>query len=132
MANVRTSSSIQALTRCDALMGRQSVSGLGPAMPTSNDGHGVDADSAAKGRRVMWLSGQSEDAVHGAAREVFDQLRRRHGHIPELFRILALSPGILLGRETLRVAISSGTSSLGKRREELLNYFVSTLGSCFT
>jgi hypothetical protein len=80
----------------------------------------------------MWLIGQSENSVPGAAKELFDQLRQRHGHVPELVRILALSPGILLGRETLRAAISSGASSLGKRREELLNFFVSTLGSCFT
>ena len=50
--------------------------------------------------------------------------------MPSLSQVLANRPEVLRGRETLRNAVSDGATTLGLRREEMLNYFGSMMGQC--
>lgn len=79
---------------------------------------------------MLWLRSVSDEEVQGYVKEVFDQYRSRNGAVPRLHRVLALRPEVLRGRETLRNATTGGVTSLGRRREELLNFFGATAGGC--
>lgn len=79
---------------------------------------------------MLWLRSVSDEEVQGYVKEVFDQYRSRNGAVPRLHRVLALRPEVLRGRETLRNATTGVVTSLGRRREELLNFFGATAGGC--
>ena len=70
------------------------------------------------------------DEAQGYPKEVFDQYRSRNGSVPNLHRVLANRPEILKGRETLRNGTTGGATTLGRHREELLNFFGATAGGC--
>jgi hypothetical protein len=78
----------------------------------------------------LWLKSVSDEQAQGYAKEVFEQYRSRNGSVPNLHRVLAIRPDVLRGRETLRNATTGGVTTLGRRREELLNYFGATAGGC--
>jgi hypothetical protein len=79
---------------------------------------------------MLWLRNVNDDEAEGYVKEVFDRYRERRGAVPELARVLALRPDVLRGRETLRNAVCDEATTLGRRREELLNFFGATLGVC--
>ncbi len=79
---------------------------------------------------MLWLKTVSDNEAQGYAKEVFDQYRSRNGSVPNLHRVLANRLEILKGRETLRNATTGGATTLGRRREELLNFFGATAGGC--
>lgn len=79
---------------------------------------------------MLWLKTVSDDQAQGYTKEVFDQYRARNGSVPNLHRVLAIRPDVLKGRETLRNATTGGVTTLGRRREELLNFFGATAGGC--
>ena len=70
------------------------------------------------------------DHVTGYVQEVFDAYIHRRGSVPDLHQVLALRPEILKGRETLRNGTTDGATTLGRRREEMLNYFGAVMGKC--
>ncbi len=78
---------------------------------------------------MLRLRAVSDSEAKGYVKDVFDA-KRAKGGVPDLHRVLALRPEVLRARETLRNAVSDGTTSLGRRREEMLHFFVATLGSC--
>jgi hypothetical protein len=79
---------------------------------------------------MLWLRGVSDDQAEGYVKEVFDRYRETRGAVPALSRVLALRPDVLRGRETLRNAVCDEATTLGRRREELLNFYGATLGVC--
>ena len=79
---------------------------------------------------MLWLRPVNDEEAEGYTREVFDQYRNRTGAVPRLHRVLALRPEVLRGRETLRNATTGGVTTLGRRREELLNFFGAAAGGC--
>jgi len=79
---------------------------------------------------MLWLKSVNDEQAQGYAKEVFDQYRSRNGSVPNLHRVLAIRPDVLRGRETLRNATTGGVTTLGRRREELLNFFGATAGGC--
>ena len=79
---------------------------------------------------MLWLRSVNDEQAEGYAKEVFDQYRSKSGSVPGLHRVLAIRPDVLKGRETMRMAITGGATTLGRRREELLNYFGATAGGC--
>ena len=79
---------------------------------------------------MLWLKTVSDNEAQVYAKEVFDQYRSRNGSVPNLHRVLANRLEILKGRETLRNATTGGATTLGRRREELLNFFGATAGGC--
>ncbi len=79
---------------------------------------------------MLWLRSVNDDEAEGYVKEVFDQYRRRNGSVPKLHQVLAIRPEILRGRETLRNATTGGATTLGRRREELLNFFGAAAGGC--
>jgi hypothetical protein len=78
----------------------------------------------------LWLKTVSDEQAEGYAKEVFDPYRSRNGSVPNLHRVLTIRPEVLKGRETLRNAATVGVTTLGGRREELLNFFGATAGGC--
>lgn len=78
---------------------------------------------------MLRLRAVTDGEAKGYVKKVFNA-KRAKGGVPDLHRVLALRPEVLRARETLRNAVSDGTTSLGKRREEMLHFFVATLGSC--
>ncbi len=79
---------------------------------------------------MMWLKTVSDDEAKGYTKEVFEHYRGRRGAVPNLTRVLANRPEVLKGRETLRNATTDGATTLGRHREELLNFFGATAGGC--
>jgi hypothetical protein len=79
---------------------------------------------------MLWLRSVNDDEAEGYVKEVFDQYRRRNGSVPKLHQVLAIRPEVLRGRETLRNATTGGATTLGRRREELLNFFGAAAGGC--
>ena len=79
---------------------------------------------------MLWLKGVSDEEAEGYVKELFDRYREARGAVPELSRVLAIRPNVLRGRETLRNAVCDEATTLGRRREELLNFFGATLGVC--
>jgi hypothetical protein len=79
---------------------------------------------------MLWLKSVSDGEAQGYPKEVFDQYRSRNGSVPNLHRVLAIRPEVLKGRETLRNATTGGVTTLGRRREELLNFFGAAAGGC--
>ncbi|MGH8665839.1 MAG: hypothetical protein ACREUX_16375 [Burkholderiales bacterium] len=79
---------------------------------------------------MLWLRSVNDEEAKGYVKEVFDQYESRNGSVPKLHRVLAIRPEVLRGRETLRNATTGGVTTLGRRREELLNFFGATAGGC--
>jgi hypothetical protein len=79
---------------------------------------------------MLWLRSVNDEQAEGYAKEVFEQYKTNSGAVPNLHRVLAIRPAVLKGRETMRMAITGGATTLGRRREELLNFFGATAGGC--
>jgi hypothetical protein len=79
---------------------------------------------------MLWLKSVDDEQAEGYVKEVFDQYKSKTGAVPKLHRVLAIRPDVLRGRETLRNATTGGMTTLGRRREELLNFFGATAGGC--
>ena len=79
---------------------------------------------------MPWLKMVDPSTVSGYVKAVFDGFVQRRGKVPSLSQVLANRPEVLRGRETLRNAVSDGATTLGLRREEMLNYFGSMMGQC--
>jgi len=79
---------------------------------------------------MLRLKSVSDDQAQGYAKEVFEQYKSRNGSVPNLHRVLAIRPDVLRGPETLRKATTGGATTLGRRREELLNFFGATARGC--
>ena len=79
---------------------------------------------------MAWLKSVSPDHVNGYVQEVFDGYIQKRGSVSDLHKVLALRPEILKGRETLRNGTTDGATTLGRRREEMLNYFGAVMGQC--
>jgi hypothetical protein len=79
---------------------------------------------------MLWLRSVGDGEAQGYVKEVFEQYKSRNGAVPKLHRVLAIRPEVLKGRETLRNATTGGVTTLGRRREELLNFFGAAAGGC--
>ncbi len=80
---------------------------------------------------MIWLPSIRINEAEGAAKEIIDGIRSSKKPVPKLFLTLALRPPVLAGREAARKSVHGGASTLGRRREELLSFYVATLGSCY-
>lgn len=74
-----------------------------------------------------WIAPISPDAAEGATKKMIEDLRAARRAVPRLFLQMGRRPGVLAGRETLRRAVHGG-SSLGRRREELLAFYLAAHG----
>lgn len=79
----------------------------------------------------MWLPPIRLNESEEPAKGILEGIRSKHGAIPKLLLSMARRPQILNGRQTMNMAVHGGTTTLGKRREELISYYVATLGGCF-
>ncbi len=79
---------------------------------------------------MPWLKTVDPSQVTGYVKEVFDGFIKRRGKVSRLYLVLALRTEVMRGRDTLRNAVSDGATSLGRRREEMLNYFGAMMGQC--
>ncbi len=71
-----------------------------------------------------------EHEATGALKEVYEDIRQRRGHLPNIRRALSLRPEVIRGLEAFTSTITLGGSSLGRVREELIATVVSSLNRC--
>ncbi len=79
----------------------------------------------------MWISPLRLSDAQEPARGILEVIRENRGAVPKLLLTMARSPGVLHGRQTMNLAVHGGNSTLGRRREELLSYYVATIGGCY-
>ncbi|MEE9276496.1 MAG: hypothetical protein V3V62_14420 [bacterium] len=76
---------------------------------------------------MTWIRPMRPDEAEGEAREIVEDLRGRGKPVPKLFLALGRRPEVLAAREKMRQAAHGG-SSLGRRREELIAFYVAAHG----
>lgn len=76
---------------------------------------------------MSWIRPMDPVAAEGSARELIEDLRRRKKPVPKLFLALGRRPDVLAAREAMRAAAHGG-STLGRRREEMLAFYVAAHG----
>ncbi len=79
----------------------------------------------------MWISPVRLNEAKEPARGILEGIRAKRGAVPKLLLAMARSPGVLNGRQTMNLAVHGGNTTLGRRREELLSYYVATVGGCY-
>ncbi len=79
----------------------------------------------------MWLPPIRMNEAEEPARGILERIRAKRGAVPKLLLAFAKRPQVLNGRQTMNTAVHGGTTTLGKRREELISYYIATLGGCY-
>lgn len=79
---------------------------------------------------MSWIQTIPVDQSTGPLKEFYDQLLERDGFVPNILQVLSLKPESLLALAKLRETLVAGGSSLGRRKEELINVAVSTMNQC--
>ena len=79
----------------------------------------------------MWISPLRLSEAQEPAKGILESVREKRGAVPKLLLTMARRPGVLNGRQTMNAAVHGGNSTLGGRREELLSYYVATIGGCY-
>lgn len=79
----------------------------------------------------MWISPLRLSEAEEPAKGILEGIREKRGAVPKLLLTMARRPGVLNGRQTMNMAVHGGNSTLGRRREELLSYYVATIGGCY-
>lgn len=79
----------------------------------------------------MWISPLRLNDAEEPARGILEGIRAKRGAVPKLLLTMARRPEVLNGRQTMNMAVHGGNSTLGQRREELISYYVATIGGCY-
>ncbi len=79
----------------------------------------------------MWISPLRLNEAQEPAKGILEGIRKKRGAVPRLLLAMARRPEVLNGRQTMNMAVHGGNSTLGRRREELLSYYVATIGGCY-
>lgn len=87
--------------------------------------------SVCSGRKgVAWVQTVSEDKAEGLLAEVYREDKERFGFLQNLTKALSLKPLVLLRLQEWKKSFILGGSSLGQRREDLINIVVSLVNRC--
>lgn len=71
------------------------------------------------------------DEAEGDLKEAYDDMMAGFGgRLPAVLSVMSLSPASMRGVHALSKAVSFGGSTLGRRREEMIATYVSTLNHC--
>ena len=76
----------------------------------------------------MWMSSLRLGETEEPAKSILEKINEQRGAVPKLLLTMARRPDVLNGRQTMNMAVHAGNSTLGKRREELISYYVATIG----
>ena len=79
----------------------------------------------------MWMSSLRLGETEEPAKSILENINEQRGAVPKLLLTMARRPNVLNGRQTMNMAVHAGNSTLGKRREELISYYVATIGGCY-
>jgi uncharacterized peroxidase-related enzyme len=79
---------------------------------------------------MSWIETIPVDQSAGAVKDFYNALLKENGFVPNILQVLSLKPDSLLALAKLRETLATGGSSLGRRKEELINVVVSTMNQC--
>lgn len=79
----------------------------------------------------MWIDPIRLNEVEEPAKGILEEIRAKRGAVPKILLTMARRPRILHSRQTMNMAVHGGNSTLGKRREELISYYVATIGGFY-
>lgn len=81
--------------------------------------------------RTAWINTVSEgDVSGGELAEAYEHYRDFMGYVSKFITALSLRPEVISPLTDFQSVLGFGSSSLGKRREEILNVSVSALNQC--
>lgn len=64
----------------------------------------------------------------GLLKEVYDEIIENMGRLPSVLSVMSLNPEVLKGLRHVNKSIRSST--LGKRKEEIISTYISRLNDC--
>jgi alkylhydroperoxidase family enzyme len=95
----------------------------------SNAATTLSAIDVSKEAAVAWireLSPQEDPAI----KEMHDAWHEKRGFVPNIIRVFSLKPELMRAFDDFSRAVTFGGTSLGRRREELISFYVSSLVNC--
>jgi hypothetical protein len=78
---------------------------------------------------VAWireLSPENDSVV----REIHTAWHEKRGYVPNILRVFSLKPALMRAFDDFSRVVTFGGTSLGRRREELISFYVSSLVDC--
>ncbi len=63
-------------------------------------------------------------------RAAHEQWHAARGYVPNIIRVFSSKPGLMDAFDAFSRAVTFGGTSLGRRREELISFYVSSLVDC--
>lgn len=79
---------------------------------------------------MPWIQIVPPEAATGQLRTTYETIVGEVGHVPNILQAFSLKPDSLLALVKLRKTLAAGGSSLGRRKEELINTAVSKMNQC--
>jgi hypothetical protein len=65
-----------------------------------------------------------------AVKEAHEAWHAKRGFVPNIIRVFSLKPALMRAFDDFSRAVTFGGTSLGRRREELISFYVSSLVNC--
>ena len=79
---------------------------------------------------MPWIQIVPPEVATGQLRTTYDTILGEVGHVPNILQAFSLKPESLVALMKLRETVAAGRSSLGRRKEELINTAVSQMNQC--
>jgi hypothetical protein len=86
----------------------------------------IDVPEEAAMAWIRELSPQDDPAV----KEMHDAWHEKRGFVPNIIRVFSLKPALMRAFDDFSRVVTFGGTSLGRRREELISFYVSSLVNC--
>lgn len=78
---------------------------------------------------MAWIR-QLDAADDPTVRALHDEWHGRRGYVPNILRVFSTKPALMRAFDDFSRVVSFGGTSLGRRREELISFYVSSLLDC--
>ncbi len=79
---------------------------------------------------MAWIKTIDEQEATGALRELYEEVKRRVGFIPNILKVYSLRPDVLRTLQPFYEALMFGPSGLSRAQREMIATVVSTLNHC--
>jgi hypothetical protein len=89
----------------------------------------LGATNILKEAAVAWIRelGPEDDPV---VKEAHEAWHAKRGFVPNIIRVFSLKPDLMRAFDDFSRVVTFGGTSLGRRREELISFYVSSLVNC--
>ncbi len=78
---------------------------------------------------MSWIA-EAEPSDSPDVRVMHDAWHARRGFVPNIVRVFSLKPALMRAFDEFSRLVTFGGTSLGRRREELISFYVSSLLDC--